>query len=160
MYDVEMLNGYVKINTLSPNGRYYYRLTKPKEEAMSIFAADIAFFDKKGVMIYCTKDKPASSLPPFEFFQNVLWLNKGEYAFFIEYKRDESYANILSLDNKLKYKRNLKLDDNIESIIDTLKSKKEKLKEAFLIENNFILSKELDIGFFREGIFKKWFPKR
>lgn len=159
MYDIELLNGFVKINTLSPNGKYYFRITKPKEVAMSVYAADLAFFDNRNSIIYCTKDKPASYLPPFEIFQNVLWLKDGDFAFFIEYKRDVNDANVLSLGNQTSYKKRLKKGENIEGVIDLLTSNQQRLGETFFIENEFIPNKEMNTETFKEGIFNRWFPK-
>jgi hypothetical protein len=160
-YKINLMKGFVNLYSLSPNHKYYYRIKKPWEVAMGVYAAPLAFFSVEDSLIYCTPiNRDPSYLPPFESFKNVEWLDDGGYAFFIEYERNNSDLCVLSLDEKICYKRKMVLGEEIEDVLKQFIPSKNIID--LLSELQFLkyqISDTDNIDNFRENIFNVWYPR-
>lgn len=157
-FKVFLLNGFVNINTISPSKEFYYKIQKPIEVSMGVFASPIAFFDMSNNLIFSTGKDRASYLPPFKLFENVIWLN-GELALFLLFKRNASKICIINLKKQIIYLYNCQKGDNIEELIFKIKNLKT-VKPTELVNQGFKCEQiNSSKNKFKETIFNKWYPK-
>lgn len=81
----------------SPKKKFNYKITKPKEISMGVFASKLIVFDNKKNIIYNSNKTYISWLPPFDSFKNLIWLSDSDFCFFIEYHRNKNVACVLNL---------------------------------------------------------------
>ena len=91
-----------KDRTISPNGKYFYKIKEPKDLYWGLFCSPIAFFDKKGNLIYHNNIQYAqfgfSREKPWEI---VSWSKSGNIVFFIERNSTQTLHYILlDLENR------------------------------------------------------------
>jgi len=187
-FDINLANGWIHVNTLSPSENYYYKLQEPTELNKSAFGCKIAFYDIENELLYHRKNHFAHELHTKEETEEMIriineeryellkktdsielvkWSIEGNMAFFIEY-----FASIygrtleiifLNLKNKYCYRINeseyeFSLISKIRPIDETYEEKK---VEEFM--NLFEIEREPliieSIGI-REWPFfkKKWYP--
>lgn len=160
-YQIEMMDGFVVLNTLSPNHKYYFRIKKPREVAMGVFASSLAFFNASDDLIYCTpKNINASYLPPYECFNNVVWLNDGDCAFFIEYQRNNSYLCVLSFEEKICYKRKMIPSEDIGNVLNQL-NESQNLSDLLMRArfSKYFINDIENFENFKENLFNRWYPR-
>lgn len=113
-YDYTDLDGFIRVNTLSPNARFYYRILKPREINFGNYGTEIAFFEVKDRLIYHRKDVFAHWLPASDGIEFVEWTKDGNIAFFSEYSRDKVYDDIcLDLSQRVSYRLDLRTLERI-----------------------------------------------
>ena len=93
----------IKISTISPNGRFFYRIKEPKDLYWGLFCSPIAFFDIEENLIYYNKVQFAQfGLTKTKEWEAVSWSSSGNFAFFIERNSTKSLQYILlDLVNKM-----------------------------------------------------------
>jgi hypothetical protein len=160
-FGVLLLEGFVNVNTLSPNEEFYYKIKHPREEAMSMYAADLAFFDNVGNILYCSSPKkPASFLPPFETFNNIIWLLGGTWVFFVEYERNRSEACVLDLRNnsmhRKKIDREVSLEELITLVTDNLDKSANSISNIGFVES--AINRNEIMENYKRKPFHKWYP--
>lgn len=96
-FEYKALGQLVNINTISPNGKFYYRIRTPYSINMSNFGSSIAFYKINNELLYHRSDCVAHWLEPCKVIEFVKWSRQGNLAYFYEYKRNEVY-NIVFLD--------------------------------------------------------------
>jgi hypothetical protein len=90
------MNKTIKISTISPNGKYFYRIKKPKDLYWGLFCSPIAFFDKEENLIYHNKTKYAQfGLTKTKEWEVVSWSSSGNFAFFIEHNSTQTLQYVL-----------------------------------------------------------------
>ena len=120
-YTYIALKGFVEINTQSPNGNFYYKITKPYDRYWGCFVCKIAFYKTDGTLIYHNPEFQANFLnkPNSEKLEFVNWSECGDFAFINERAvndLNEFYFVLLDLKRKRKYK--LKdYEDNYRTLI-------------------------------------------
>lgn len=78
-------NKTIKISTVSPNGKFFYKIKEPKDLYWGLFCSPIAFFDIDGNLIYYNKNQYAQfGLTQTKEWEIVSWSSSGNFAFFIE----------------------------------------------------------------------------
>lgn len=86
----------INISTLSPNGKYFYKIKEPKDLYWGLFCCPIAFFDKEENVIYYNKTKYAQfGLTKAKEWEAVSWSSCGNYAFFIERNSTQTLQYVL-----------------------------------------------------------------
>jgi hypothetical protein len=105
-FNYKTLNGFLDINTLSPNQKSYYKLLKPYEINFGNYGTEVVFYDSENSMIYHRDSLFAHQLKTesgqLEF---VKWSLDGTLAYFFEYLRDEVYDDVfLDVDQKQCYR--------------------------------------------------------
>lgn len=86
----------IKILTLSPNGKFYYKFQEPRDLYWGLFCSPIAFFDTEGNLIYYNKAQYAQfGLTKTKEWEVVSWSLSGNFAFFIERNSTQSLQYIL-----------------------------------------------------------------
>jgi hypothetical protein len=98
----------IKISTVSPNGKFFYKIKDPKDLYWGLFCSPIAFFDKEKNLIYYNKAQYAQfGLTKAKEWEVVSWSLSGNFAFFIERNDSKSFQYILlDLANKTVSKTN------------------------------------------------------
>lgn len=163
-YKVSLLNGFVELNTLSPNTKFYYKITKPTEVAMGVYACSLAFFSVIGdkVLYFSGKNRRVSYLPPFKQFEIVVWLQKGEIAFFISYHRTNILYCILFLDKGTYFEQEVEMKEleKIHFFIQFL-NEKSSISESLIESIGFkkVLDFDKNNIDFKENWINKWYPK-
>jgi hypothetical protein len=155
-FRIKLLDGFVDINTLSPNKKYYYRITKPSESTMGLASSGVLFYKVDGKKcIFKSNGYNIRVLESNDTFQNVYWLNEGNYAAFVIYRRQKSEICLLDLENEVLFtfseSKNCKV---FEDYFDDL------IKGEFdfqYMERNF---NRIDLkGMkWKRGFFEKWYP--
>lgn len=75
----------IKISTISPNGKFFYKIKEPKDLYGGLFCSPIAFFDTEENLIYYNKAQYAQfGLTKTREWEVVSWSSSGNFAFFIE----------------------------------------------------------------------------
>lgn len=75
----------IKISTVSPNGKYFYKIKEPKDLYWGLFCCPIAFFDNEENLIYHNKTQYAQfGMSKTKEWDVVSWSSSGNFAFFIE----------------------------------------------------------------------------
>src|SRR4030095_6799598 len=75
----------LKVSTLSPNGKFYYKIKEPKDLYWGLFCSPIAFFDKEENLIYYNNKQLAQfGLIQTKLWDIVSWSSSGNISFFIE----------------------------------------------------------------------------
>lgn len=92
----------LKINTLSPNGRFFFKIKEPKDLYWGLFVSPIAFFDIAGNLIYYNqKDYVQYTNLDKNSWTLVTWSSSGNFAFFIERHETKTlFYVLLDLENK------------------------------------------------------------
>jgi hypothetical protein len=163
-FEIKILDDFVNINTLSKNGDYYYKIKKPFEVSIGVFASDIAFFETYNhQLIYCNeKGWLASYLPPFESFNNVIWL-KNNYVLFVEYQRGREYKLcILNLEHQKLYYKMYNNGNVLFESIQYLKDEQNNISIHLIYElgmSEFKISESFLKNNYRNNIFSRWYPK-
>ncbi len=86
----------LKILTLSPNGKFFYKIKEPKDLYWGLFCSRIAFFDTEENLIYYNKTQYAQfSLTNTKEWEIVSWSSSGNFAFFVERNSTKSIQYIL-----------------------------------------------------------------
>lgn len=98
----------IKITTVSPNGKYFFKIKEPKDLYWGLLCCPIAFFDIEGNLIYFKHDQYAECYPKNDEEWNIVkWSKKGEIAFFIERNSTKSFQYVLiNLENRTISKTN------------------------------------------------------
>jgi hypothetical protein len=92
----------IKISTISPNGKFIYKIKEPKDLYWGLFCCPIAFFDVDGNLIYYNKSQYAQiGIKKNNDWDLVSWSSSGNIVFFIERNSKKSFQYILL---NLKYK--------------------------------------------------------
>ena len=104
----------IKISTLSPNGKFFYRIKEPKDIYWGLFCSPIAFYNNDGNLIYHNKSEYAQfGLTRDKPWEIVSWATSGSIAFFIERNSTKTlYYTLLDLEQKKVCK--IKYQDNDE----------------------------------------------
>ena len=126
-YQVIINDGLINLNTLSPNGLFYYKIKAAKELNKSAFGCPISFYDKTDKLIYYQKNTFAHELHSIkeqEYYRErmesnqyalpfnepiiklVSWSREGNVCYFLEYSEKSTkrnYENIF-LNFKFKFK--------------------------------------------------------
>lgn len=110
-FQVNLGDGLVHINTLSPVGKYYYKVRKPESLNPSAFGCRISFFSIAGKLIYHRKGVFAHEIhsakeileeqksmeidiPPYsrknKSLEFVKWSKQGNIVYFVEYASYDS----------------------------------------------------------------------
>ncbi len=159
-YSVNLLDGFVDLNTLSPDSKYFYRITKPIEIRMSVFGSRLAFLDVEGNILFCTANKSfALWMPPFETFRNVYWSQEGNFALFTCFNGVRTTISVLELYSGVIWEKEHTAEFNFQELISAVQNDRTLLDylktENYAVNplhNNY--SNEYSVGFF----YPKWFP--
>jgi hypothetical protein len=147
------LKGLIEINTLGPNGSFYYKVQRPISINMSNFACKIAFYDIDGFLIYHRKDAFAHWLKPWQKIELVKWSSKGNMVYFYEYCRNIIYESVfMNLREKYCYRIN-EMNNNFE-IVNALDLKDREFNEEVVI------GRLEDLGLPRRELIKDQLSKR
>ena len=164
VFRINLLNGFVNLDTLSPNGNLYYQITKPMEISMGNWVCRLRFMDRSGVIHYYNSERFSHNLSQ-NAFVNVKWSHDGTCAFFYEYKRNEIYDLVL-LDFKESKHYRLKVSE-YEKIIDKIRDQeyfdKREIMNDFIsakaIQKNINKSSVMNDSKFKFPFLKqRWFP--
>jgi len=86
----------IKISTVSPNGKFFYKIKEPKDLYWGLFCSPIAFFDREEDLIYYNNSQYAQfGLTRIKEWEVVSWCSSGNIAFFIERNSTKSVQYIL-----------------------------------------------------------------
>jgi hypothetical protein len=86
----------IKISTISPNGKFFYKIKEPKDLYWGLFCSPIAFFDIQGNLLYYKKGRFAQfGLKRTKEWEAISWSSSGNFAFFIERNSPKSLRYIL-----------------------------------------------------------------
>jgi len=86
----------IKISTVSPNGKFFYKIKEPKDLYWGLFCSPIAFFDREENLIYYNNSQYAQfGLTRIKEWEVVSWCSSGNIAFFIERNSTKSVQYIL-----------------------------------------------------------------
>ena len=86
----------IKISTVSPNGKFFYKIKEPKDLYWGLLCSPIAFFDTERNLIYFNKAQYAQfGLTKTKEWEIVNWSLSGNFAFFIERNSAKSLQYIL-----------------------------------------------------------------
>jgi len=86
----------IKISTVSPNGKFFYKIKEPKDVYWGLFCSPIAFFDTDENLIYYNKAQNAQfGLTNTKEWEAVSWSSSGNFAFFIERNSTKSLQYVL-----------------------------------------------------------------
>ena len=93
----------IKISTISPNGKFFYKIKEPRDLYWGLLCCPIAFFDSEENLIYYNKPQYAQvGLTKTKEWDVVSWSLSGNFAFFIERNSTKSLQYILlDLVNKI-----------------------------------------------------------
>ena len=93
----------IKISTVSPNEKFFYKIKEPKDLYWGLFCSPIAFVDMEENLIYYNKAQYAQfGLTKTKEWEVVSWSSSGNFAFFIERNSTKSLKYILlDLVNKM-----------------------------------------------------------
>lgn len=158
-FEVKILDELINITT--SNGKYYYKIKKPKETWGNYYTR-VAFYSKRGQKIYYNSKVYAHSLPPYNLsnlkLNFVRWSPDNNKVLIYEYLRPKIYElKVIDLKEKISYGLDLKDKENqfIDDIVDKfsrLELKGEDLKYLGFTESAF----HNDKVFFWE----KWLPRK
>ena len=89
--------GLIGFNSLSPNGKYYYQITRPKDLYWGLFVARISFCSINGELIYYDKESYASPLQselqsPIQY---ALFINSGNMVYYQQRRNVNQVFHIL-----------------------------------------------------------------
>jgi hypothetical protein len=106
------LKGFLNINTLSPNGKFYYKISGLKEISMNWWTCRIAFFDNNNLLLYHRSNINIAWLYPHDNINFVKWSVDGIFALIFEYQRNlvNEYI-LLDLRRKESYRINTREKD-------------------------------------------------
>lgn len=138
LFNVNLCNGLINVNTLSPNGIFFYRIKKPKSLNPSTFGCRISFFSISGELIYFRKGVFAHEIhntkelketwqkfnldgagPHFDSRHDigvVKWSKQGNMVYFLEYvskynSKPHFESVLLVLKNKVCYR----IDESVDN---------------------------------------------
>jgi hypothetical protein len=164
--NVNLQDGFVQLDTLSPNKQFYYRITEPVEVTMGNWGCNIKFCEISGKVIYYNAEVFAHELhidtkAEFEF-NVVYWSKDGEVALYYEFLAAKTYDfAILFLRENCLYKIDLydnKAPDFNEMILKVQNSNSSEIEDFFkesFTKTPFIVDSDTP-SFFRK---KKWYPE-
>jgi hypothetical protein len=184
---VSLENGWININTLSPNNNYFYRITKPIELNKSASGCHISFFTIDGTLLYnrnlnffahelhsseeikILRNKLRSGaidLPTEENLQLAKWSIEGNLIYILEYSQTyRSYESvILNLKEKYCYRfpeDNSDVEFSFTDLIDIQFSEKdvqERVK-TIGIEKSCLIAEKFPPRNFLGLKIHKWYPK-
>lgn len=113
-YTVWDKSGILNINTKSPNSKFYYRIRSLYEAKWGILACDLAFYSISGEFLHRIDDgSVAADLDINSGFHNVLWLERGDKAFYIQIYNRSITANVLDLTNARHHNKSLTFEDSV-----------------------------------------------
>lgn len=168
-FTYKALGKLVNINTLSPNGNYYYKIQSPREINMGNYGGKIAFYEKNKTLLYHRNDCIAHGIPPGEVIEFVSWSRQGNMAHFYEFKRNYIYDIVfLDFDNNISFRLNQLNNDEFKLFYDLNvigKAYDEKVVRTILIENDIkqeaFYKDEIIKPTLLEMIFRKtrWYPR-
>jgi len=124
----------LKISTVSPNGKFFYRFKEPKDFYWGLFCSPIAFFDKEENLIYYNNKQFAQfGFTQTKLWDIVTWSLSGDIAFFIERNSIKTLSYILLDLEKKKISRTEYKDDDKEKWTTELFKKlpEDKAQEAY-----------------------------
>jgi hypothetical protein len=137
--NVNLQDGFVRLNTISPNKQFYYRITEPKEVTNGNWGCKIKFCDISGKVIYYNSEVFAHWIDinieeKFEF-KVVVWSKDCEVALYYEFNNRISYEfAILFLKENYLYKIDLydtKAPKSKEMITKVKNSNSSEIEEFF-----------------------------
>lgn len=104
----------IKISTVSPNGRFFYKIKEPRDLYWGLLCSRIAFFDTDENLIYFNKRQYAQvGLSTLKQWEIVSWSLSGNFAFFIERNSTETlHYVLLDLVNRTVSKADFQITDN------------------------------------------------
>jgi hypothetical protein len=104
----------IKISTVSPNGKFFYKIKEPKDLLWGLFCSPIAFFDTDESLIYHNKTQYAQvGVSVTKGWEIVSWSLSGNFAFFIERNSTETFQYILlDLVNRTVSKTDFQIKEN------------------------------------------------
>jgi hypothetical protein len=106
------LNGFIEINTVSPNHQFYYKMSTINEVSMAWWCCRIAFYDSSNNIIYYRSDINTAWQAPFNKLNFVKWSEDGNYTLIFEYRKDTTNDFLLmDLVNKNAFRINSKNDN-------------------------------------------------
>lgn len=165
------------INTLSPNKKYFYLVSKLKSLNPSAFGMEIAFLDMQGQLVYYQKNVYAQGLRD-ERYKDFYFNNENDYHF-PEIKEDSFELVKWSKDGSIAYIFEWKCENNnvtyMNKFIDL--NKKIVYSKPYIKNENFIVPRNFEMSFFKTNIlnykkeiivndtfkkryfFNKWYPR-
>lgn len=148
-------------STLSPSGKFFYRITKPESINMANFASHIAFFTFDTKLLYYRKETYAHWITPdpnSAKFYYVYWAEDVDVAYFFEYERDKIYdAVFLDFEKNRLFRLNLeRFEEEVEKMkLDNMFSFSEVLRKLTELQ---IPPEPFYKDEFKSGIFNRWYP--
>ena len=107
---------FINIFTLSPSGKFYYKVQKPVSINMSNFACMIIFYQIDGTILYHRNNVFAHWLEPRNQVNVVQWSKHGNMAYIYDYQRNNIYDSVfLHLRDKISYSID-DLKDNLQIV--------------------------------------------
>ncbi|OFY99544.1 MAG: hypothetical protein A2491_07030 [Bacteroidetes bacterium RIFOXYC12_FULL_35_7] len=151
------LNGFLEINSLSPNNMFYYKISSIDELSMAWWTCRIAFYDSNNNLLYYRSDIHTAWLSPYDKLIFMKWSNDGNYALIFEYKRDiiNDFV-LLDLIDKYSYRINSKICN-----CKFLEAVNNKDFDGVQIMNEIILLNGIKQSFVQNSVYKylrKWYP--
>lgn len=168
-YSFTCFHKLISLNTLSPNGEYYYRMISPREINMGNYGGEIAFYNVGGELLYFRNGYVAHCLLPADVIWFVCWSRQGGMAYFYEYLRSKQYAFVfLDFLNEEFYRLDL-YNEEYKKLIDDLtlvdKQYDENVVKAAFLSKGIMpekFTKDVMPKFtLSDRIFRstKWYPK-
>jgi hypothetical protein len=101
-YTFEWGDGLVKLDSLSPNQKYFYTIQKPKDLYWGLFVAKISFLDKDNKLIYFNKTVFADPITDSKtnIIKYASYSSNGDLVYFRERGYNIQYLDHILLDLK------------------------------------------------------------
>lgn len=187
-YNVNILDGWIKINTLS-NSSFYYKIQNPIELNKSAFGVRIAFFAIGGELIYnrnnyfahelnskeeidemkkLIKNEQYDLIKPKNNLEFVKWSKEGNMAYFLEYSNyyEHNYYESVFINLKQKYCYRIKEFNDATFVTSQINPIKEEFNEEkvdqimslYGVERHPLISQNFHKRTFFFSFKKIWYP--
>jgi hypothetical protein len=135
-YNFKWRNNLLDINTLSPDGCFFYQIKIPFDYYWGLFLTEISFLDENKNIIYYNKNAFVSPLNSINenILKYVIYSNDGQFAYFLERTKLNNLSHILLDLKNLKFK---KVEWNSETNLSKLNCD----ENGFEVENLFLFDK-------------------